>query len=223
MLPENPETPLAIPTGDWIEASRPLNPVISVWTGDRPFELDQKRHDGLVLSSFSTTCHVGTHMEAPLHLDEKAHGIDGIPLARCIGPAEVVRVPATKGVATPENLSPGWEPSTPRVLFRSDSFPIDAAVEEGFTGLSTELVHCLADRGVELVGIDTPSVDIFTADDLPAHRALIERGLTWIEGLWLGDAEPGHYLLVALPIPLEGAEAAPTRAVLKPFADNREF
>jgi arylformamidase len=101
---------------------------------------------------------------------------------------------------------------------RSDSYPIDAAIKNGFSGLSAELAHWLADRGVSLVGVDTPSVDVFSSEDLPAHHALLARGLTWIEGLWLGDAEPGRYLLVALPILLEGAEAAPVRAILKPLS-----
>ena len=100
---------------------------------------------------------------------------------------------------------------------RSDSYPIDAAIEEGFSGLSAELVHWLADLGVELVGIDTPSVDVFSSEKLPAHHALLERGMTWIEGLWLGDAKPGRYFMVAVPILLEGAEAAPVRAILKPL------
>ena len=75
----------------------------------------------------------------------------------------------------------------------------------------------MADREVELVGIDTPSVDVFSSKELPAHYALLERGMTWIEGLWLGNAEPGRYLMVALPMPIEGAEAAPVRAILKPI------
>ena len=41
--------------------------------------------------------------------------------------------------------------------------------------------------------------------------------MTWIEGLWLGEVEPGAYLLIALPMKLEGAEAAPVRAILKPL------
>jgi arylformamidase len=188
-----------------------------VWPGDRPFELDQRRRDGFVLSSFSTTCHVGTHIDAPLHLDESAHGIEGLRLERCVGPAEVVRMPASEGALSPSNVPDGWVPSTSRVLLKSDSFPIGAPIEEGFAGMSEELVHWLADGGVELIGIDSPSVDVFSSEDLPAHHALLERGLTWIEGLWLGDAEPGRYLMIALPILLEGAEAAPVRAILKPL------
>jgi len=201
----------------WIDASRPLHPATPVWPGDHPFKLDQTRGESFVLSSFSTTCHVGTHVDAPLHLDQTAHSVEALRLERCVGLSEVVQIPATGGAITPEELPEGWLPSTSRILFRSDSYPIDAAIEGGFTGLSAELVRWLCGRGVELVGIDTPSVDIFSSKEIPAHHALLERGMTWIEGLWLGGAEPGRYLMVALPMLLEGAEAAPVRAILKPL------
>lgn len=199
----------------WIDASRPLRSSTPVWPGDRPFELYQQREEGGVLSSFSTTCHVGTHIDAHLHLDPSKPGIDGLRLGSCVGPAEVIRVPASGVAVEPADLPIDWVPATSRILLRSDSFPIDAPIEDGFTGLSAELVHWLADRGVELVGIDTPSVDVFSSENLPAHHALMERGLTWVEGLWLGDVDPGRYIVIALPILLDGAEAAPVRAILK--------
>jgi arylformamidase len=140
-----------------------------------------------------------------------------VEIDRCIGEAEVVRIPRCFEAVTSLSLPEGWEPTSPRVLLRSDSYPIDGALERGFSGVSAELVHWLADRGVVLVGVDTPSVDVFNSEGLPAHHALLERDVTWIEGLWLADAEPGRYLLVALPILLEGAGAAPVRAVLRPL------
>jgi arylformamidase len=68
---------------------------------------------------------------------------------------------------------------------------------------------------VLLVGIDTPSGDPVDASDMPCHRRLRERGMTWIEGLTLEVAPPGLYRLLALPLPLVGVEAAPLRAVLE--------
>jgi len=200
----------------WIDISRPLHPLIPVWPGDRPFELEQRRETGFVLSSFATTCHVGTHLDAPMHFDETAVGVEGVSLARCVGPAEVVPMQMSNGALTPQDLPGDWVPSTSRVLVRTDSYPLDGQIEDGFAGLSADLVHWFADRGVELLGIDTPSVDIYTSGDLPAHHTLLARGLNWIEGLWLDAAEPGAYLLIALPILLEGAEAAPVRAILRP-------
>jgi arylformamidase len=207
-------------SGGWIDASRPLRRSTPVWPGDRSFELEQKRDSSLVLSSIATTCHVGTHVDAPLHLDLAGHGVEGVRLERCVGPAEVVRVPASGGALIPEDLPAHWTPATPRVLLRSDSYPIDAVIEDGFSALSVEIVDWLADRGVNLVGVDTPSVDVFSSGDFPAHHALLARGMTWIEGLWLGDAEAGRYLLIALPMLIEKAEAAPVRAILKPITEG---
>ena len=70
------------------------------------------------------------------------------------------------------------------------------------------------------VGIDTPSVDAYSDTAMVSHRRLVERGLTWIEGLDLSAVRPGLYRLVALPLPLVGAEAAPLRAVLEPLPPN---
>jgi arylformamidase len=201
----------------WIDISRPIRGMTPVWPGDRPFVLSQRCEPGFVLSSFETTCHIATHVDAPLHLDTAAAAVEAIPIGRCVGPADVVRIEGAARALTPADLPGGWKPRSPRVLLRTDSFPLDVEIGPGFAGLSAQLVHWLADRGVELVGIDTPSVDLFESGDLPAHHALMERGVTWIEGLWLAGAEPGRYFLAALPLLLEGAEAAPARAVLAPL------
>jgi len=196
----------------WIDVSRPLTFSIPVWPGDRPFQLTRVEAGGVTTSAFSASCHVGTHVDAPNHIDATAGGLESIPLERLIGPAEVVAVAAD--VVAPEHLPAGWNPVAPRLLLRTDSHPLDTRIRPGFAALEARLVHWLADRGVELVGIDTPSVDPYDSRDLPAHRALLERGMTWIEGLWLGHVVPGRYRLVALPMAIAGAEAAPVRAVL---------
>ena len=56
----------------WIDITRPLSEGIAVWPGDVPFSLDRKLDEGLLVSSFTTTCHVGTHLDAPLHLEQAA-------------------------------------------------------------------------------------------------------------------------------------------------------
>lgn len=195
-----------------LDISRPLSPGVPVWPGDRPLRLEQEIEGSSVLSWFSTTCHVGSHLDAPRHIDPAAGAVDAIPLDRLVGPAEVV---ATSGpLVTPASLPVGWSPSAPRLLLKTDSHPLGAPIGPEFAALGSDLVSWLADRGVVLVGIDTPSVDPFESDSLPAHHTLAARGMTWLEGLWLEHIPDGIYTLVALPLPLLGAEAAPVRAIL---------
>lgn len=202
--------------GDWIDVSRPLTPQTPVWSGDRALEVQQEKTANFVLSSFETTCHVGTHVDAPFHLDATACPVDKIPLQRFLGRAEIVRMASSTRLIGRDDLTPGWRPNATRLLFRSDSFSLDREIGPGFSALAPEFVRWLGAQGVHLVGIDTPSVDPFDSTDLAAHHALMACGVTWIEGLWLDGLEAGIYDMVALPMALVEVEGAPIRVVLRP-------
>ncbi len=201
--------------GPWIDISRPLANGIPVWPGDRPFVIETRREGGMVLSWLATTCHVGTHVDAPLHMEDGGIPVDAIPLDRFLGPAEVVAAAGAPRRVGRAHLPAGWTPRAPRVLFKTGTQPVTApALREDLAGLDPGLVGFLADSGVILVGIDTPSVDPFDSESFAAHHALAGHGMTWIEGLDLEAVRPGLYTLVALPLALAGTEAAPVRAVL---------
>ncbi|NOZ79569.1 MAG: hypothetical protein GXP48_10410 [Acidobacteria bacterium] len=200
----------------WIDISRKLRNGIPTWPGDRPFRLETRRDGGIVLSWFSTTCHIGTHVDAPLHMEGEGATVDEIPLGRFLGPAEVVVVAGAPRRIRRENLPAGWQPQARRVLFATGTQPAGVSrIHSDLSGISSDLVAFLADHGVILVGIDTPSVDPFDSEDFEAHHALAGRGITWIEGLNLEGVSPGQYELVALPMGLTGTEAAPVRAILR--------
>lgn len=204
----------------WIDVSRPLSSKTPVWPGDRIFELNQKKIGDLLVTAVATTCHVGTHVDAPLHLFPTGTAAHEIPIGRLLGPAEVVRLPMMCEAVRPRDLPLGWVPRHPKILLRSDSQPVDSPIVDGFSGVSAELVHWLADHGVSTLGIDTPSVDVFSSTELEAHHALAERGMTWIEGLDLDGVATGSYMLLALPMPLCKTEASPVRAIIKRLEDD---
>jgi arylformamidase len=68
---------------------------------------------------------------------------------------------------------------------------------------------------VRLVGIDTPSVDLFDSKDLPTHHTILRHDMVILEGLVLHAVPEGVYELIALPLPLVGFDASPVRAVLR--------
>ena len=171
----------------------------------------------MTLSAIHTTLHLGAHADAPNHYAKDGHGIGAQDLEPYYGPCQVVQVQVAAG----QRISPAdvQTPITqPRVLFYTGSYPNPDQFNEDYVSLSPELVHWLNDQGVRLVGIDTPSVDPFASKALESHNALADTHMANLEGLVLSRADAGEYQLIALPLPLQGADASPVRAVLAPLA-----
>ena len=145
-----------------------------------------------------------------------------LPLQPYIGPCRVVHA---KGFDTPAGsgervqwaqIAHAFAQTTPlpaRVLVRTRL----AATQswDNFSALAPELIERLASCGVQLVGLDTPSVDTATSQDLPSHQALLRHDMRVLENLVLDAVPEGDYELIALPLKLTTADASPVRAVLR--------
>jgi arylformamidase len=102
-----------------------------------------------------------------------------------------------------------------RVLLATGSYTDPYAFREDFAALAPETVDALHAKGVRLVGVDTPSVDLFSSEDLPAHKRFLAHDMAILEGLVLQDVPEGTYELIALPLKLVGFDASPVRAILR--------
>jgi len=204
--------------GRILDISPLVSPKTAVFPGDVPYTrevaLDFAHGHNLLLSSVKTTVHIGAHCDAPNHYHPGGAAIDARPLHYYLGECEVMRVALARGERIlPEHLG-GRVPRAPRVLFHTGSFPDPEAWNGDFVSLSAPLVEWLAERGVVLVGIDTPSVDLADDKVLLAHQAIFARDMAVLEGIVLDHVPEGLYTLVALPLKLDGADASPVRAVL---------
>jgi arylformamidase len=201
-----------------IDISPPLNGSLGVWPGDTPLArevlLEIARGASVTLSTLRATVHLGAHADAPSHYEHGAPDIASRPLTYYVGECEVMRVPVQRGgVITPAMLP--REPSAPRVLFATGTFPDPGAFNQDFAALSLALVDHLHAAGAILAGIDTPSVDPFASKELAAHQRFLVHDMAILEGLVLEGVAEGHYELIALPLRLEGFDASPVRAVLR--------
>lgn len=195
-----------------------INPRLAVFPGDTPFEnqfvLDMHQGHNLTLSWMKSTVHLGAHVDAPNHYSRDGVSIEKRDLKRYLGTAQVIEVPRRPGTRLSVADLKGREIAAPRVLFKTNSFPDPSTWNGDFMALSAELVDFLASKGVILVGIDTPSID--PADDkvLESHGAVARHDLGILEGIVLTKVPEGVYQLIALPLPIEGADASPVRAIL---------
>jgi arylformamidase len=200
-----------------IDISPPIAEGIGVWPGDVPYgrsvNLSIAEGANIDLSSITTTVHLGAHADAPNHYVADGQDIAARDLSYYYGPCQVVRVDVARGSRILPSHLPG-PVTAPRVLFRTGTFPDPNAFNEDFASLSAGLVEHLHEQGVRLVGLDTPSVDLFADKVLESHQALARHDMANLEGLILDHVEPGTYTLIALPLRLVGADASPVRAAL---------
>ena len=111
----------------------------------------------------------------------------------------------------------GTHPDTERVLIATGTFPDPERFRTDFAALDPALVDWLAEAGVRLVGVDTPSIDPAESRDLPAHHAVRRHDMNILEGVVLDGVPAGHYELIALPLRLVGFDGSPVRAILRPL------
>lgn len=188
------------------DVSRPIGETTRAWPGDLPFTWRSTASlaEGAPFEStaFTMSAHLGTHADAPSHVVAGGATIGEVPLSAYIGEARVVHL-GGRGEIGPDTL-PRTSLGRGRVLFKSG----------GRAFLSPLAAVRLAESGVILLGTDALSIDPPDAEDLPAHRALLSRGVALLEWLNLSEVEPGEYRLVALPLRFLDLDASPVRAIL---------
>lgn len=197
-----------------------ISPRLKVFPGDPPFQrnlsLSFTKGNHLELSSVTTTLHLGAHADAPSHYHSKGVSIEQRPVERYLGRAQLIRI----SHLTPKERVRIEHIQTPivapRVLIDTQSFTDPEYWNSSFNSFSPELLNWLADQGVQLVGIDTPSVDPEDSKALEAHQVLFARDFAVLEGLYLNGVPEGEYTLIALPLPIEDGDASPVRAILLP-------
>lgn len=167
------------------------------------------------VSAITLSPHVGAHADAPLHYDPQGAAIAALSLAPYLGPCRVIHALGAGPLVQTAHLAHALQDLPLRVLVRTyHSFPL-TQFDAQLTAFAPSTLHALADLGVQLVGIDSASVDPADSKQLPSHQVLRQRGLRVLENLFLDEVPEGDYELIALPLKLMSADASPVRAVLR--------
>lgn len=174
------------------------------------------RGAGANVSAVAFGSHTGTHVDAAKHFFDDGQTVDRIPLDRLIGPAIVLVFSddlMSIGAADLERQDIG---SHTRVLLRTRNSSLLDRTDfvKDYTYLAPEGAEYLAQRGIELVGIDYYSIEQFHSGHHLTHLTLLERDTVIVEGLDLSEPPAGEYQLICLPLRLAGLDGAPARAVL---------
>ena len=197
-----------------------LNPSTPEWPGDTAFSCGWASSissgASVNVSSFTSSPHVGTHADAPLHVRDGLPGSHELSLESYFGPAIVVDVGALSNQIEIEDLEKIQSlPFVERLLLRTGRTIASGAFPEDWPTLSESCVRTLLGRGLRLLGVDAPSVDPRDSRNLPVHHMLFAGNAAILENLDLRRITPSMYELMAFPLKLMALDAAPVRAVLR--------
>lgn len=167
------------------------------------------------VSAITLSPHVGAHADAPLHYDPEGAAIGAVSLNAFIGPCRVIHAIGCGPLVQPEHIAHALKDLPPRVLVRVYQRQPQDQFDHALPAFAADTVEQLADLGVQLIGIDSASIDPADSKALPSHQTIRRRGLRVLENLLLDDVPEGDYELIALPLKLTTADASPVRAVLR--------
>ena len=130
-----------------------LNPDTPEWPGDTPFTCGWSSLMGagasVNVSSFTSSPHVGTHADAPLHVREGWSGSHELSLDAFFGPAIVVDVSSLEKQIAIEDLERIQSlPFVERLLLRTGRSIASGAFPEDWPTLSESCVRTLLGRGL---------------------------------------------------------------------------
>jgi arylformamidase len=214
-----------------IDISQPIENRTACFPGDVPFSrnitISHAESHVINLTAFTMSPHVGTHADAPVHvrgsLPDSPETVDSLPLAPFIGPAAIIDVSPWTQAITWHQVKPQLErlPQIPaRILFKTAKHIRYDVFEKEYAWFDAELIRELAKHNIQLIGIDTPSVDAVDSKTLDTHHALLDAGIYWLENLDLTAIKLDNlktYFLLAAPLKFLELEASPVRAVLLEF------
>jgi kynurenine formamidase len=188
-------------------------------------------------ASFSSSEHLGTHIDSPIHFADGQATTESIPLRRLVGPAIVIDIARLCAVNRDYELSPAdlgaWEkangriPAAAVVLVRTGwaQFWPDRARYMGtatqgdvanlhFPGISETAAKLLVERRIDGIGIDTASLDHGPSKDFRSHRVLSAAGIYGLENVANLDKMPiVGAIVIALPMKIRNGTGGPVRII----------
>lgn len=163
-------------------------------------------------SRLEMNMHTGTHLDRSLHMIPGGTKIDTLRLEQVITKCKVLDMSNCEDRVTSEDLKDKNITEDDFILLKTrNSF--EDILEGKFIYVDDSGAEFLRDRKIKGVGIDSLGIER-SQPEHPTHIKLLESDIVILEGLRLKDIEEGEYFLIAAPIYVPEAEAAPVRAIL---------
>lgn len=196
-----------------IDLTQPLDANTPVYPGDPPTKIEKAGDldkDGFYDNLISVGTHVGTHVDAPIHMVKDGKKLKDYPISHFEGRGRLIKVEDSKfdlDAVRQADIS-----QNDIVLFHTgwDSRYKEDAYFEEYPQIPEEIAQYLVDQKVRMVGMDMASPD---HEPFPIHKVLLSNDVLIIENLTNLEKLVGkEFRVIALPINLQ-EDAAPARVI----------
>jgi len=180
------------------------------------------KEDGYNLELLFLSTHTGTHMDAPHHFLEKGAKIHEISLKNLVSEAVLIKSRKKSNESITKTDIQKFEKKHGKidgfssVIFLT-GWQRNLQKKYYFTknpGLSVSAAKYLASKKINLVGIDSPSIDLGKDSKFSVHQIFAKKGILIVENLAsLEKIKSSKFHLVVLPLKLKNATGSPVRAI----------
>ena len=180
-------------------------------------EKDGYNSELLFLSS-----HTGTHIDAPYHFLKKGQKIDQIVIKRLVTEAVLIKIRKSADQAITKTDIKKFEKKHgiiddgSTIIFHT-GWQKNLEKKSYFLrnpGLAVSGARYLASKKINLVGIDSPSIDLGKDGKFSVHHILAKNGILIVENL--ANLEKIHsekFHFIVAPLKLKNATGSPVRAM----------
>ena len=178
--------------------------------------------DGYNLELLFLSTHTGTHIDAPYHFLKKGQKIHQIVTRRLVTEAILIKIrkganqSITKDDIQKFERKYGKIDDGSTVIFHT-GWQKNLKKESYFLrnpGLAVSAAKYLASKKINLVGIDSPSIDLGKDSKFSVHHILAKSGILIVENLTnLEKINSEMFHLIVAPLKLKNATGSPVRAM----------
>ena len=178
--------------------------------------------DGYNLELLFLSTHTGTHIDAPYHFLKKGQKIHQIITKRLVTEAVLIKIRKGSDQSITKDDIEKFEKKHGRIddgstIIFNTGWQKNLKKKFYFLknpGLAVSAAKYLTSKKINLVGIDSPSIDLGKDEKFSVHQILAKNGILIVENLAnLDKIHLEKFHLIVAPLKLKNATGSPVRAM----------
>ncbi|MFQ5497117.1 MAG: cyclase family protein [Nitrosopumilus sp.] len=183
------------------------------------------KDDDYNLELLFLSSHTGTHLDAPYHFVKNGIKIHQIPLDRLVGLGILIKLQKSSNSPITKQDIVYFEKNNEKIPNNSSVFfytgwQKNLKKDNYFTenpGLEISAAKYLTSKKINLIGIDSPSIDLGKDESFSVHKIFSKNNILIVENLTnLNKIFSKEFNFTILPLKLKNATGSPVRAIASP-------